>query len=136
MRGRDAAIAVVANQSIQDEPGAHGRHPSGDGSIERQRKGQRPDSVRRNGRDDASFDDRFARAGDIEPLQVAQAAVDRPEVVEGRAAPEVGALDERHRQAALRGVVGDGQAVDAAADDKDVEGTTCELVKVSPHCRL
>jgi hypothetical protein len=49
------------------------------------------------------------------------------------AAPEVAALDQRHRQAALRRVVGDGQTVDAAADDEQIEGARGEPVEVADH---
>ena len=92
--------------------------------------------MRRNGRDDAPLDCRFARARDVERLKIAQAAMDRSEVIEGGAAAEIGALDECDGQAALRGVVGDRQAVDAAADDEHIKRTTGELVEVTLHCRL
>ena len=55
-------------------------------------------------------------------LQIAQPAVNRAQMIERRAAAEVVALDQRHRQAALRRVVRDRQAVDPAADDEHVEG--------------
>src|ERR1051326_6301418 len=64
---------------------------------------------------------RFARAAQIERLQVAQPAVDRTEVVERSAAAEILALDEGDRESALRRVVRDREAVNAAADDQDVE---------------
>ena len=56
------------------------------------------------------------RSRDLPPalLQVAaferaQPAVKRPLMVEGQAAAEVGALDERDRQTALRGIIGSEQ---------------------------
>ena len=67
----------------------------------------------------------------IERLQIAQAAVNRPQMVEGRSAAEIVALDERDRQAALRRVVGDRQPVDAAADDEHVEGAAGEAIEVA-----
>ena len=76
---------------------------------------------------------RLARAREVERLQVAQPAVDRAQVVERGAAAEVVALDERDRQAALRRVVGDRQAVDAAADDEHVEGAAGQAVEVADH---
>ena len=60
------------------------------------------------------------RAIDPQLLQRAQAAVNGLLVIEGCAAAEVGRLDQRHRQAALRRVGGDRQPVDAAADDQHV----------------
>ena len=55
--------------------------------------------------------------------------MDRAEVVERRAAPEVAAIDERHRQPALRAVVRDRQAVDAAADDEHIVRASRETVR-------
>ena len=120
-----------ADEPIQHEAGAH--QGDGDRLIERQRKGNRPHGVRRDGRDDAPLDDRFARARQVERLQIAQPAVNRAEMIERRPAAEIGAIDERHREPALGGVVGDGEAVDAAADDEDVERTADELVQVTLH---
>ena len=59
--------------------------------------------------------------------------MNRAEVVERRAAPEVAAVDERHRQAPLRAVVGDRQPVNAAADDEDVERTRGEAAQIPGH---
>src|SRR5262249_58593049 len=66
-------------------------------------------------------------------LQVAQPAVNRPQMVERRSAAEVVPLDERHREAALRRVIGDRQTIDAAADDEHVEGAAGELIEVASH---
>ncbi len=134
MRGGDVAIAIVGDEPIQQEPGAHGGDAPGDRSIQRQRERKRADGVRRDGGQNTPLDHRFTRARDVERLKVAQAAVDRPEVVERGAAAEIGAFDERDGQAALGGVVRDRQAVDAAADDEHVEGTAGE--RSGPmHCR-
>ena len=90
--------------------------------------------MRRDPRQRPPLADRFARAADVERLQIAEAAVDRPQVIERRAAAEVVGLDEGRRQAPLRRVVGDREAVDAAADDEHVEGPRGELVDVTKHC--
>ena len=76
---------------------------------------------------------RFPGTADVQILQVPQAAVNRPKVVERAAASEVAALDERHRQAALRRVAGNCQPVDAAPDDKDVVGSRRKLIDVTNH---
>ena len=48
--------------------------------------------------------------------------MDRAQVIEGAAAAEIVALDERDGQPALGRIAGNRQAVDAAADDEHVEG--------------
>jgi hypothetical protein len=47
-------------------------------------------------------------------------------MVEGRPRAEVVCLDERHRQPAACRVSGDGESIDAAAHDEDVEYTCGE----------
>jgi len=54
-------------------------------------------------------------------------------MVERGAAAEVGPLDERDRQAALSGVVGNGQAMNAAAHDEHVEGGAGQLLDIAMH---
>ena len=70
---------------------------------------------------------------DIAGLEGPQAAVHRLRVVEGTAAAEVAALDKGRRQAALGGVVRDGEAVDAPADDEHVESPRGEAGQVADH---
>jgi hypothetical protein len=59
--------------------------------------------------------------------------MNRAEMVERRAAPEVAAIDERHRQTTLRAVIGDCQPVDAAADDNHVERPRGEAAQIPLH---
>ena len=58
--------------------------------------------------------------------EVADAAVDHPARVAARAEGEVVALEEDDLQAAQREVARDARAVDAPADDGDVEGVLGE----------
>ena len=76
---------------------------------------------------------RLARAPDVERLQVSQPAVNRAQVIERRAAPEVVAFDERHAEAALRRVLRDREPVDPAADDEHVEGAVLQAVEIAAH---
>ena len=62
-----------------------------------------------------------------------EAPMKRPEMVERGAASEIAAVDERHRQPALRAVVRDRQAVDAAADHEHVEGAGSEAAEAAPR---
>jgi hypothetical protein len=124
-------------RTIQREADAEGHLAAGERTVERQREGERADRVGRNPCDRPPLADRLARAAEVERLEVAQPAVNRAQVVERRAAAEVVALDQRDRQAAQRGVVGDCQTVNAAAHDQDVEGAGGQLVQIARHaCHL
>ena len=61
--------------------------------------------------------------------------MNRAQVIEGCAAAEVLPLDERHGKAALRRVVGDRQAVDAAADHEHVERPVGQRLEIARHPR-
>jgi hypothetical protein len=89
--------------------------------------------VRRNPRNRPPLAHRFARAAHVERLQIPQATVNRPQMIERGPAAEVLLLDERHRQPALRRVVRDRQPVNAAADDEDVERAVGQLIEVAGH---
>ena len=132
-RVRNTTVSIERDEAIQEKPGAHGHLAGGDRSIERQDEGQRSDRVRRDSSERGTLPHRLARAPDVERLQIPETAVDRPEMIEGGAGAEIVALDERHRQAALRRVVRDRQAVDAAADDEDVERTRGEAIEIADH---
>src|SRR5262249_55123301 len=97
------------------------------------RKRQRLDRMRRDARKRAPLADRFPRAPEVERLQIPQAAVDRTEMIERRAAAEVVALDQRDRQPAVRRVVRDRQAVHTAADDEHVERAAGQPIDVANH---
>src|SRR5262245_20023917 len=88
---------------------------------------------RRNAREGPAFRARLARHRNVERLQIPEPAVDRAEMVEGGAASEVVALDERHRQAALGCVAGDRETVDAAAHDENVERGMREAIDIAVH---
>jgi len=62
--------------------------------------------------------------------------VDRLEMIERRSGAEITAIDERHGQPALRGVVGNRQAVDAAAHYEHVELAFGEAREISNHAGL
>ena len=50
--------------------------------------------------------------------------------------PKSVSLDERDGQAALSGVVGDGQAVNAAAHDEHIEGAARQLLDIALHVSM
>ena len=76
--------------------------------------------MRRDAGPGAPLRDLAPRLANLPGAERAQPAVNGALVVEGQPAAEVGALDERDGQAALRGVVGGEQPVDAAADDEHI----------------
>ena len=88
MRRRHAAVAVARDEPIEQEAGAHRQLAARQRSIERQGEGQRTDRVRRDPRERPPLADRLARAAEVERLQIAQAAVNRPQVVERAPLPK------------------------------------------------
>jgi hypothetical protein len=72
---------------------------------------------------------------DVGVLQVTDAAVDHLVGVRGRGAGEVAALDQRHREAALRRVEGGRRAEDAPADNDQVEAVARERGEIALHGR-
>jgi len=60
--------------------------------------------------------------GELVVLEIAQAAVDQLRRLAAGAAREVALLDHRDQEPAHGRVAGDARAVDAAADDEEVEG--------------
>ena len=89
--------------------------------------------MRRDARERPPLADRLARPGQIKALQIAQAAVDGPQMIERGAAAEIVALDERHRQTALRCIVRNRQPVNPAADDQHVERRSGQTIEVTHH---
>ena len=76
---------------------------------------------------------RLADALQVSVLKIADAAVDRLEVVEGRSRPEVVPLHESDGETAKRRVPRDGSAVDAPSDDHEVELAGGERPDVPLH---
>src|SRR5262245_60588851 len=124
---------MLTDESIQKEAGSHRRRALRRGRRHRQDETQRANRIRRDPRKRAPFVDRLARARQVERLQIPEAAVDGPEMVERRAAAKVVPLDQRDRQAPLRRIVGDRQPVNAATDDEDVEGPCSQSIEVALH---
>ncbi len=102
----------------------------------RHRERQRRDPARSDARERAPLANRLAHAAKIGRLQVAQPAVDGLEMIERRGGAEIAAIDQRDRQPALRGVVGDRQAVDAAAHHEHVEFAFGEAREISNQAGL
>ena len=132
-RRRHASIVARRDDPVEQEARAHRRPAAEERAVEGKRELQRAHGVRRDLRQGPALEDRLARAGDVERLEIAQPAVDRPQVVERAAASEVGALDQRDRQPPCGSVGRDRQPVNAAAHDEHVVGSRGESVDVALH---
>ena len=87
----------------------------------RQHEAHRPDEVRRHAQQHLALVERLAHQAERAVLEIAQAAVDQLGRGRRGAGGEVVLLDQQHAQAAAGGVARDPGAVDAAADDGEVE---------------
>ena len=111
-----AAEMVVEEKAEADEP------PRPEAGMVRQDEAERPDDVRRSAEKHLALDQRLAHQPELVELEIAEAAVD--ELGRGRRgrAGKVALLGKKDRQAAARGVAGDAAAVNAPADDGEVDG--------------
>ena len=106
---------VVEEQADADHPGGTQVR------VVRQHEAQRPADVRRRGEHDLALAQRLAHQREVVELEVAQAAVDQLGAGRRGVRGEVVLLAEQRAQAAAGGVARDAGAVDAAADDEQVE---------------
>ena len=107
-----------------------GRPPAG-GQHER----HRPHEVRRDARQGPALPREAAQRGHVARLQRPDAAVYRLGAVERRAAAEVAAVDDGHRQSAQRGVPRRDGAVNAAAEHQQIERAGRQRRRVASHGR-
>src|SRR5439155_7090560 len=84
MPWRHTAISSGGDNAIEQETGAHRDLAAHQRSIERQGEGKRTNRMRRDARDGPPLAHRFARAADVERLQIPQPAVNRAQMVERR----------------------------------------------------
>ena len=131
--GIDAVVAIAADERIDRQRRSHRHRIARQRGAGRHRERERRDPARRDARERAPLANGLAHAAKIGRLQVSQPAVNRLEMIERRGGAEIAAIDERNGQAALRGVVGDRQAVDAAAHHEHVEFAFGKPRKISNH---
>ncbi|MBZ5559603.1 MAG: hypothetical protein LAO77_20230 [Acidobacteriia bacterium] len=98
-------------------------------AVDRNDAGDRLQGVRREARERLPFT-RVMTGGRGREAHVA--ADDRP-LTDGGGVPEIVAVDEPDGQAALGGVVRDGEPRDPAADDEDVERAGDERIEITDH---
>src|SRR5580765_8526793 len=116
--GRHVAIASASDQIVQLEARAYGQPRARAESVRPDEKGERTEQVRSNARPGAPLGDLLASFEDPPRPHRAQAAVDRPLMIEGQPGAEIRPLDERDRESALGCVVGGKQSMNAPADNQ------------------
>ncbi len=89
--------------------------------LVRQHEAQRPHDVRRRTQHDFALRERLADEREFVLLEIAQAAVDQLAARTRRVRREVVLLAQQHRQAAPGRIARDRRAVDAAADDENID---------------
>ena len=109
-----------AQMIVEDEPEAQ-QPRRAQARVMRQHEAQRPDDVRRGAPQHLAFAERLAHEAELVMFEIAQPAVDQLRGTRGRAARQIVLLAKVDAQAPPRGVARDAAAVDAAADDRDVE---------------
>ncbi len=108
-------------------------------AVGRDTEGQGLHQVRRHAGHGPAFADEQPHLRQAQALQRSQAAVQRLQAVEGRAAAEVAAVDQRHPQAPLRRIPCGQGAVDAGADDEQIEGVVRQPAQIAhqpSHCTI
>ena len=118
---REPLVAVPRQGVVGAEVRGVGEPVAGEGAERRRHERQRPHEVWRDPHQGPPLADVLAQLADPQPLQAADAAVQRLGVVERGAAAEIAAIDQRDPQPAQRGIPGDGGAVDPGADHDHVE---------------
>src|SRR5262249_21815180 len=98
-------------------------------AIDRHQERQGLDQMGREPAERLALAERFPDEGEVEQLQVAQAAVDELRGFRGGAGAEVALVEKRDRDAAQREVARRPRAGDAASDDDDV------VLGIGQRCR-
>ena len=131
--GASPRLRSALSRRSRAKPARSRPEDSAAGAARLDGEGLRRDQVRGDARPRPPLAHRFPLAGDVAGLQVAKAAVQRAVVLERRGATEVVAVDQRRVQAARGRVPRGHQAVNAPADDEDVELSGGQGVEVAMH---
>src|SRR3982074_3386227 len=90
----------------------------------RQHESQRPDDVGSDLPEDFALDQRFADQPELVIFEIAQAAMHQLGRPRRSSASQVIHFAEENRVSAARRIAGDATAIDAAANDREVENLT------------
>ena len=100
--------------------------------LVRQHERQRRDDVRRDRQQHFAFGERLGDQPELVVLEVAQPAMDQLGALRRSGRGEIVLFGQQHGKAAARGVARDAGAVDAAADDEEVEDGRHEHASLGP----
>ena len=115
-----AGYGAAARQAVVQEKTEPDQRPRSHGGNMRQHEPQRLHKVRRARHQHFALFQGVADEPELHVFEIAQAAVNQFRTGRRCAAGEVAGLDDQHGEAAARRVAGNSDAVDAAADDRQV----------------
>ena len=130
---RQVAVTTEADQVVQPQRAPERLPAARAVAVGRDHEAQRADQMRGGAQPEAPLGQGLPNPGQIQVLQIAQAAMDQLEGVVRGGAAEVGAIDDRDPQATQCGIARDACAVDAGADHQQIEAPPGQPREVSLH---
>jgi hypothetical protein len=112
---------IVEEKADADHPGRAQRF------LMRQHEAQRPDDMRRTFQQHLALAQRLAHQAELVIFQIAQATMDQLGAGGRGGAGEIVLLDHQDLEPAAGGVARNADAVDAAANDQEIEAVRFEL---------
>src|SRR5690606_9476473 len=113
-------LAATAEMVVQEQAEADQPDRTLLGAV-RQNEAQRPRDVRRDAQQNLALDQRLAHQSEFAVFEIAQPAVDQLARRRGGVVGEIVLFAQHDLEAAAGGVAGDAGAVDAAADDQEID---------------
>ena len=131
--GRDPPVAVGREEVVERQRRGERRPAGAPSAAERHEDGQRPHEVGGDREPGAPLPRHEAQARHVGGLEIAKAAVHDAEAVAGGPRAEVVPLEQRDGKPPERRVARHGGALDAAADDHEIERPAVERREVAAH---
>ncbi len=120
-RTRTGQDLAAADQIVDQKTEPKDERRAACGGVERQHKTERPDKVRRHAQQHFTLAKRGTHEAERAVLQIAQPAVNQLRRSRRGAGGKVVLLDENDLESAPRGIAGNAGAVNAAADNGEIE---------------
>ena len=128
--GLDRDCPALRRRGAEPENPVGGVQQPAEHVLDRNRRRQRPDHVRRVAQERVALAQRLAHEGELAVLEIAQAAVDHARRRRAAGAAEVAAIDEQDVDPLQRQLAECADAVDAGADDQRLHsGPRLQLVE-------
>ena len=132
-RVRNAAVPI-GGETVEEEEGGPERPGSAETVPERRNHdGEGMHQVRGDPQQRGALPTGFANPGEVQVLEVADAAVDDLERVRRGLPSEISALEQGNRQAALRCIAGGRRAADPTTHHKEIELAFSEVLELALH---